>query len=149
MREPTLLVDTGIDDWTYIAVVAAVSFGFTGLFAAWGYYWQVKGRQRNEIRKAKKRALLAGNSSEEDPMLDGPMGDKPFPSTGVTEEAALFQSLDQTHEQVEAQPRMLQPNARVFDRSRGVDGNASQASFYSDLELFAHQRPGVSQPPSE
>lgn len=59
LPEPQLLVDHGIDDWTYIGIVAGIALGVTSGFAAWGYYWQVRGRAKRNLRRARKAAAAA------------------------------------------------------------------------------------------
>lgn len=174
LLEPELLVDTGIDDTMYIIVVAAVAFGVTGAFAAWGYYWQVKGRERRMIKHAKKAAAL---SKSNDPgLLQQPETVGLFPSTQATEgpvekNKAAFpieaevdeeeEPLYQTVPQMETRaPRMEEPAAAARSNinylaakwrqsGRRPTDSASSRSFYSDLELFAHQRQRESRGSSE
>eukprot|EP01054_Gregarina_sp_Poly1_P008242 Gregarina_sp_Poly_1__8241@NODE_47_length_17802_cov_82_087454_g41_i0_p1_GENE_NODE_47_length_17802_cov_82_087454_g41_i0NODE_47_length_17802_cov_82_087454_g41_i0_p1_ORF_typecomplete_len3389_score477_67Big_5/PF13205_6/7_2e08Big_5/PF13205_6/1_3e08Sushi/PF00084_20/2_8e02Sushi/PF00084_20/0_072Sushi/PF00084_20/6Sushi/PF00084_20/1_6e04Sushi/PF00084_20/4_4e02Sushi/PF00084_20/1_2e04Sushi/PF00084_20/1_2e03Sushi/PF00084_20/1_1e03Sushi/PF00084_20/5_1e03Sushi/PF00084_20/1_3e04Sushi/PF00084_20/0_34Sushi/PF00084 len=204
IADPQLLEDTGIDDWTYIGLVAAMAIGVTSLFAAWGYYWQVRGRHRHEqrkLRKLEKKIAAKRRRPDEGVDSDGEFRDadgdrdhfelddilaKPgtqFPSTqdtdlpglvsdsvlgddnqgdgawhgGSRNEHLLFETAssqqpvsqgltDRLVSPSETTTR-LQPRAGVNylavelqQRRQHAETASSTNSYYSDLELFAHQR---------
>lgn len=121
ISDATLLKEQGIDDWTYIGIVAAASVGVTLAFALWGYYWQVRGKARRAARKRRKLEKRQNN-----------------PTT--TNLGKPTTTLDNRTTTLETGANLV-GSGIPSTQPPGITSNApgNSQSFYSDLEYFTHQ----------